>query len=296
MKDDFQIYVPFRLWKASKGDPAKRMRIAGIVSTDNVDRQGETLLQRGLDFSEFMEHGWFNDNHSQKTCDVLGEPEEVQFYEKGATLPDGSVAKANLHWCEGFLYPDYEPAQKIWRLAESLKSAGSRRSLGFSVEGKIRQRRGSNRKIVAKALVRNIAITANPVNTDTKLAALAKSLRAAESESSPWDITKSLMDQFGEPTVSEEGLYMWKAQGAEIEIRYDKALTVGTPAPGETPEGPRTGEGAGAILTPESLEREQHNTTYRKSLEYVQQKLGIDETTAGRVLELALAVEEHARR
>ncbi len=63
----------------------------------------------------------------------------------------------------------------------------------------------------------NVAITNCPVNTDTRLEVLAKSLRDCASG-------------------------------------YAKSLTMGAAHP--TPSGPQTGAGAGAILAPESLEKD----------------------------------------
>lgn len=298
-KLDFKFFAPMRFFKSAGAEDGKQMRIAGIVSTEAKDRQGETILQRGLDFEEFLKFGWFNDNHSNKTSDILGYPEAVQFFSKGARLPDGSTATNNLHWAEGYLLPD-DAGRKIWEKGMALQKTASGRTLGFSVEGKIKQRLNHDHKTIAKALVRNVAITAVPVNAETKLHTLAKSLQAAEEQFAnrgPWDLVRSLMDQFGEPDSASEGRYLWKAADAEIEIRYEKALSAGSATPGVAPTGPRTGEGAGAILTPESLERDEHPTTYKKSeaVALIQQSLGTDTETAERVFALAAAVEARSR-
>ena len=47
-----------------KGTGDKRIKLRGIISTEHRDRQGEVILQRGLDFRPFLDYGWFNDNHS----------------------------------------------------------------------------------------------------------------------------------------------------------------------------------------------------------------------------------------
>ncbi len=296
---NFKFFAPTRFFKSDAYGEEKSMRIAGVVSTEAKDRQGETILQRGLDFSDFMEYGWFNDNHSQKTSDILGYPEGVQYFSKGSTLPDGTRAGNNLHWAEGYLLPD-EAGRKIWEKGIALQKTASGRTLGFSVEGKIKQRINPDRKTIAKALVRNIAITATPVNGETRLNALIKSMQAAEEAfqtQEPWDLVRSLMDQFGEPVSQNEGRYLWKSGDAEIEIRYEKALSAGPATPGQAPVGPRTGEGAGAILMPESLERKKHSSTYKKAeaLRMIQQRLGTNPIAAERVYNLALAVENRSR-
>jgi len=156
-----------------------RRRIGGLVSTESVDADDETLLQDGLDFEPFLEDGYFNDDHAPGTTDVLGYPEMVRRIEKGDTLPDGTVAPAKGTWAEGSLLEGYPPADKIWDLARSLAKTGGKRRIGFSIEGKVLQRAGAGGKTVAAARITDVAITRRPKNKDTSLAALAKSLRVA---------------------------------------------------------------------------------------------------------------------
>jgi hypothetical protein len=215
----FDFEVPVTFFEKS-GPEGKQRRIGGIITTDNPDRHSEVILQRGLDFSSFLSSGWFNDNHSRETDGIVGYPEAVQYFSKGEVLPNGQRAKANGHWAEGYLLST-KKAEKIWELGKALQDTG--RHLGFSVEGSIQKRTGRLRKTIAKARVRNVAITNCPVNEDSKLDILAKSLRAVE-ESNP-----SLLE---------------------------KALGMGTATPGQAPVGPKTGMGAGQVLATESLEQD----------------------------------------
>lgn len=219
---DFEVQlVAFEKADAPEG---KRRRIGGIVSTESKDLQDERIIQRGLDFSHFVKHGWFNDNHSKKTTDILGYPEATQFFRKGKALPDGSTAKADGHWVEGYLLPNYKPADEVWELAQSLAKTG--RKLGFSVEGKILRREGPENKVIAEALVRNVAITNCPVNTDSRLEILAKSLLAVEA--------------------------------AEDDDGLERALAVGpvdAANPGPISNDPQTGPTAGRLLARRSLEQ-----------------------------------------
>jgi len=164
----FKFEMPIDTWQKAGAEGSAR-RIGGIISTESKDRQGEVVLQRGLDFSEFLRNGWFNDNHSKDISGVLGYPVKVE-----KITHNGKPA----HKVEGYLLDGYEPADKIWRLAQSLQKTGRR--LGFSIEGSVRQRAGSNDNVIAEAVVRNVAITHCPVNTDTGLDVLAKSLIAME--------------------------------------------------------------------------------------------------------------------
>lgn len=172
--NDFKLNIgEVSFFEKADAAPEKQRRIGGIASIETKDRQKEVLLQRGLDFSEFVNHGWFNDNHSRNTDDILGYPEDAQFFNKGDSLPNGVTAKAPGHWVEGYLL-NTEKANKIWDLAQSLQSTPRR--LGFSVEGKIQKRDALDKSIVAKAIVREVAITKSPVNTDSQMDILVKSL------------------------------------------------------------------------------------------------------------------------
>ena len=78
--DDFTIFVPATFLE--KG--GKRL-ICGFVTTEHEDRETETVLQDGLDFEEFLKYGYFNDNHSGATRDLLGYPTKIEPRE----TPDG---------------------------------------------------------------------------------------------------------------------------------------------------------------------------------------------------------------
>ena len=181
MSDNFQIYMPLQTWIKS-GDEHE-LRIGGIVSTDGLDRQGEKVVQDGLDFSPFLSHGWFNDNHGQKTGDVLGYPTGVQRVSKGDKLPNGAVSDHNGWWAEGYLL-DTDDGRKVYELATSLSTNKDRR-LGFSIEGKVTRRDSRDKTKIVSAVVNNVAVTHCPVNTDTHLQALAKALTAGHAVDAP---------------------------------------------------------------------------------------------------------------
>ena len=152
-----------------------------MISTEKLDKQGEVIVQKGLDFTPFLNEGWFNDNHSKKTTDVLGYPDRdgVKRFQKGDRLPDGSIADSNCTWAEGYLL-DTPDADRVWNLGQALAKAGSQRRLGFSIEGGVHRREGPANKRVAKAVVRNVAITNCPIGEGTRLEVLAKSLDEVE--------------------------------------------------------------------------------------------------------------------
>lgn len=190
-KTAFDFALPMHVFEKADAPEGQKRRFGGICSTDSIDRQGERILQDGLDWGDFFEHGWFNDNHSQKTADVLGYGDKnslVQF-KAGDLLPNGAQATSNGTWVEGYLL-NRPACDQIWDLAQSLQGTG--RNLGFSVEGNIIRRTGVGNKTIAKAKIRNIALTNCPVNTDCKLEALARSLAAVEAQAQEEEAQKAM--------------------------------------------------------------------------------------------------------
>ena len=214
----FQFEVPIDFFEKASAPKGKQRRIGGLISTETPDRQGETVLQNGLDFSNFLKHGWFNDNHDKGTAEMVGYPELVKRVKQGEKLPNGVTAPAIGTWCEGHMLNN-DRANRIWKMGQDLKKTNRR--LGYSLEGTVTHRSGLLRKTVARAKVRNVAITNCPVNTDSRLDLLVKSLDA---------MNRDIVDE-----------------------AMDKALGMGPPS-ATAPVGPQTGMGAGAVLAPESLE------------------------------------------
>lgn len=140
------------------------------MSSERDDRQGESVIAKGLDFSDFMQSGHFNDNHSQNTSAIVGYPQESKFEN------NLGVYKSDLDgipgWvCKGYILKGTTRADGIWELAKALENVPDKK-LGFSIEGKVIRR--SNKKI-EKAKIRNVAITNCPVNTDATWRVLTKS-------------------------------------------------------------------------------------------------------------------------
>ena len=178
-EDQFRFEFEFDALEKSKIDGREGRFIGGYVSTDHLDRQGERLIQEGLDFSHFLSKGWFNDNHSADADSLIGYPTSARL----DTLPDGHKG----WYVEGELLPAGANARadSIWNIAQGLAKAGGKRKLGYSVEGSILDRDPRNPKTVRKAQVREVAITRCPVNTKTSLNLLAKSLAVSTPAGEP---------------------------------------------------------------------------------------------------------------
>lgn len=165
----------------SKSDASSdgRRLIRGYASTADDDRQGESLVQKGLDIGDFVNHGYFNYDHDNSI--ILGYP-----------LPTCRVDDHGL-WVEGELLKGIPQADRIWELALALQKSKAPRKVGFSVEGKVLERQG---KTVTKAKIYNVAITTNPVNTNCTWDAIVKSFNGMDA------IDKSL--SAGYETVPED--------------------------------------------------------------------------------------------
>lgn len=169
-KDTFTFWVPAQaisVSKSTKDAKGKTKRwLQGIASTDARDLQGEVVSQKGIDFTYFLKHGYFNNDHKPGFENKVGEPTECKVTSKGL-------------WVKGFLYDNHKISDQIWDLMNSQEATdGSKRRIGFSIEGKVKRRNGST---IDECWIQDIAITPAPVNTTT-WAEIAKSLSAEWSE------------------------------------------------------------------------------------------------------------------
>lgn len=172
----FRIVAPASVFEKADAPVGQRRRIGGVVSTDSWDREGERILQEGLNFQPFLQGGWFNDNHKSQTGKGVGFPTGVRLFRAGDILPNGQRAATNCHWAEGYLLDGHPPADEIWSMAQALNRAGQGHRLGFSIEGLIRARDQENERVILSADVMEVAVTRCPINTDTKVELLSRAL------------------------------------------------------------------------------------------------------------------------
>jgi hypothetical protein len=170
--DAFSRWVPLELDPMSKGkdeedDAPSKAMIGGICSTRDMDLEGETIEQDGLEWDYFLANGWFNHEHQQGAGAVLGHPVKIEQVDDDRTR------------VEGVLYLDKQLGRDVYETAVAMKKAGGDRSLGFSVEGQVLLRDPLKPKRVLKARVLNVAITAMPINPHTNLELIARSMGAS---------------------------------------------------------------------------------------------------------------------
>ncbi|MNW28244.1 Caudovirus prohead protease [compost metagenome] len=159
MSDLFKFFVSADI-DVKKSEEEGRRLIQGYASTPAEDRQGESLVQKGLDITDFVEHGYLNYDHDNSI--ILGYPTV------GTHIDERGL------WVEGELLKGLPAADQIWELALALKKSNAPRKLGFSVEGKVVERKGSR---IVKAKIYHCAITPTPVNTEATWDAVVKSFQ-----------------------------------------------------------------------------------------------------------------------
>lgn len=173
-ENEFRVWLPeVHFLEKSNNDDYDSRKIAGIMSTDRKDRQGEIVVAKGLNFDEFLKSGHFNDNHSQETSAIVGYPTAVKFHN---SLHEYGFSRASGWTCEGYILKGTKRADGIWELAKALAAVPNKK-LGFSIEGKVLRRED---KTIEKANIRNVAITNCPVNTDCSWDLLEKSFYETE--------------------------------------------------------------------------------------------------------------------
>lgn len=186
-KNTFKFFTPLDIVKAVEGKK-QEYRIAGYASTSDEDRQGDTIIQKGLDFSDFVDHGYINFDH---------ESDKIVGY------PDKAKCKLDSHgfYVEALLIPEIPLAKSIWDTAVALAKSNAPRKLGFSIEGKVLKRNELGQ--IVKAKIYNVAATYNPVNVNCTFEALCKSFTDNEEE-----IDKALNaghgDGSGTPLIPED--------------------------------------------------------------------------------------------
>ena len=153
-KDEgFKLVVPIYLQKGEKD----KWKIAGIASTLDKDKQGEIVDLNGLDLTPIKEgKGYFNWDHNNDPASLLG------------SITGYKIDPKIGLYVEGYLFKNHAKAKAVHEILSSLEKADTGK-LGMSIEGVIRERGGKDGKVIRKATIHNVAITACPVNTKTYL-------------------------------------------------------------------------------------------------------------------------------
>lgn len=225
-ESNFNVFIPIDLIKASPNSDLP-WRIGGIAATDSKDIEGENIVMDGLDTS-YLSSGRavFNWNHGSDPSDIVG---EIDIFKKSN----------NDLYVEGFLYKGVKKAKEIYDLMKTM-AATSKRRLGFSVEGKIREKEDNT---IVKSWVKAIAITHEPVNSMT-FADLIKSMSGEK----PLPHAPSFSEALLYHNNTREDVWQLIPSGAAV---LSKSFTIGhVPTEG------------GLIIVPESLDKKPKVVTF----------------------------------
>jgi hypothetical protein len=176
----FSMVLPAELQKAENGE----WRVWGLASTASRDQQGEKVDLNGLDLTPIQKgKGLLNWDHGKDPEDKVG---IIDSYKKA---DDGL-------YVGGYLFNNHTRAKSIYEIMSSLKKA-DRGRMGMSIEGVIKERAGNDGKIIKKAVITAVALTMNPVNSDTHVD-LVKSLTGSDVEFEGDTITSQSLDAIPE--------------------------------------------------------------------------------------------------
>lgn len=201
MKDTFKVIIPAEIVKSEDGE----WKISGLASTANVDRQGEVILQNGIDATPIAHgKGFFNFDHDNSPENTLG-------------LLDGYKQTAQGLYVHGRLFKNHARAQAVYGIMTSLKKGDVGR-VGMSVEGKVIERDPLNPKIIKKCSIKNVALTLNPVNQDTYVD-LVKSLSMSEIE---FNSTGERREALEAPPAQETAMFT----PSQVVAMMEKALGI----------------------------------------------------------------------
>lgn len=231
MDNKFKFIVPAELEKSQDGS----WKVRGLASTGTLDQQGETIIQKGIDLTPIdAKRGVLNWDHGRGPENTIG-------------LLDGYKKAPTGLYIEGRLFKNHSKAKAVREIMESL-GEGDRGRMGLSVEGKIIERDPNNPKIIKKCQISAVALTMNPVNTDT-FADIVKSMN--ESESIEFDAKQDNSSE----EFSEEPTFT----ASQVMAIVQKALGVGagyTQAPADM--------SGGDALAQESLDKDEPKKKKKK--------------------------------
>lgn len=176
-KNKFKFVMPADLEKAKDGS----WKVRGLASTQGIDQQGETIIQKGIDLTPIdQKRGVLNWDHKKGPENTIGTLDGYNFGDNGLYI-------------EGNLFKNHDRAKAVKQIMDSLGDSDQGR-MGLSVEGQILERDPSNPKIIKKCKISAVALTMNPVNSMT-YAGLVKSMNAVDFDATEENIVEESEDE-----------------------------------------------------------------------------------------------------
>lgn len=198
--DPVRLWVPIEfvepdtLMKAGPDSWPAAYEVRGVVSSQAVDLDGETIDQAGINWAPFMMPDPMTGKplapltwgHPNRGINVIGRGQSIH----SITMPDGTPATALI----GTIMTGHPMGRDACTMQKAASAAGLP-GLGFSIEGNATLRSPTNRKHILKCTVWSVAVDPSPRNGQALLdpymqaiGALAKALTSGghmDSEGSP---------------------------------------------------------------------------------------------------------------
>lgn len=178
MEDQVLFEMPVELELRKSADGGRRI-VRGYASTETIDQDGETILQRGIDFSPLLKSGFINYDHQfreiagAKLPIIIGYPISAEVRDKGLWLESELFKSTD---AGGIDSEQLRLADEMWAMGMAFQKSGGKRKLAYSVEGGALYRDPKNTKKISKSIVRHCALTHRPVNEEATVELFAKSL------------------------------------------------------------------------------------------------------------------------
>lgn len=170
--DSYNLFVPIEdhdLLKSVDVDENGDYIVQGVMTSDAVDEEDDSITPEGMDCSYFLTKGWIKYEHGNKPEQFIGEPIEV----KVGRFEHPTLMKAvNGIFVKGRLFAARQMTKSAIEAITDLQKSNTKRRMGWSIEGNVKARNEDGK--VTKSILRNVVLTMNPVNTTT-WAELAKS-------------------------------------------------------------------------------------------------------------------------
>lgn len=168
VQDRYHLWVPIQddedsLLKSVEVDENGDYIVQGVMTSDDKDEENDSIAPEGMDCSYFLEKGWIKYEHGNRPDQFIGEPLEVRvgrFNHPTLNRPVNGI------FVKGRLFANRELARQAVKTIEDLQKSKTKRCMGWSIEGQVKERDRKTGKIV-KSVLRNVVLTMNPVNTLT---------------------------------------------------------------------------------------------------------------------------------
>ena len=164
--DSYHIWVPIEdhdLLKSVDVDENGDYIVQGVMTSDDVDEEKDSIDPEGMDCSYFLEKGWIKYEHGNRPEQFIGEPLEIR-----VGRFEHPTLKKSVHgiFVKGRLFANRELARQAVKTIQDLQKSNTKRRMGWSIEGHVKERCRKTGKIL-KSMLRNVVLTMNPVNTMT---------------------------------------------------------------------------------------------------------------------------------